>query len=268
MHPLLEHTKRWRAWAHSLAARHARIVDGRRASGELLRWPRAGRVRAQPPAIVLELTPRIHLDLRSALTRITARGSGAAAARREPVAPAPAGTAAPRGRSAAPMVAAAETRVFAAPAGETTVRWAVLGGAPQTLPARSEPATPGRAPAVHRPAPAPALPTVDRRARHPAVSAHVAAGGHEVRRRLRRAERQAVRSRPAMVLPLAPVAAAAAHPAQQPPPEPPVRLSSHGRREPAVREALAGLDLERLADQVVQQIDRRITAHRERFGRI
>jgi hypothetical protein len=256
-----------------MAARHARIVDGRRASGELLRRPGAGRVQARPPIVVVNLSPRIRLDLRSALTRITARDGRAG-----PAVPALRGTRAQRARSAPPMVARAETRVLAAapsaPAREPAAHRAVLGGAQQILPARPEPAPPGRTSAVERspstPATVRAPAPVDRHAAPAASSPHVAAGGRAVRRRLRRAEHQAARSRPAMVLPPAPVsAAAAAHPAHQPPaPEPQLRLAAHGPRDPAARDAIAGVDLERLADHVVRQIDRRITAHRERFGRI
>jgi hypothetical protein len=254
MHPLLEHTGRWGAWARGFAARRARIIDGRRASGELLSWPRPPRAARPCAPVVLQLSPRIHLDLRTALTRVTAGAGTVTPARR----------AAPLRIVRAPRLVRAETHVLAAPptASAAAPRLTVLPGAALTRPQAPAPApapTPQR-PTQQRPAGARAgahpLPSPDP---HAAAPMHVAARGGDVRRRLRRAERQPVRSRPAMVLPPAPVATVAG---AQPSPEPPARLAPRSRAESAA------LDLEHLADQVVRQIDRRITAHRERFGRI
>jgi hypothetical protein len=69
---------------------------------------------------------------------------------------------------------------------------------------------------------------------------------------------------------LAPAAATAAS-LEQPAGRPPVPSGHTARRgnpETAVRDAITALDIGRLADQVVRQIDRRITAQRERLGRI
>ena len=69
-----------------------------------------------------------------------------------------------------------------------------------------------------------------------------------------------------MVLPPGPAAAIAAAVAAAPPGL--VHVHEPEGRDAAPPPAVPAPDVERLPDEVVRQIDRRIAAHRERLGRI
>jgi len=236
---------RWRAWARALAASHAMLRGGHPSATSLLRWHREPPARPGRPAPAWRGRVRHRLDL---TLRLLAPGRAAGS------------------RDAGTTAAAGP----AAPASSHRRQPLVL----RTSGAAADAQAPHRRGGAHA---ADAL-ALD-------APAHVCAAAHaglrtarkvaETRRRDERLSHShpAVQSSPPAVDPVTgwpmPVGPAArvvrAAPAHSGATEGAAPATS---ARPLPERAEEPLDIGRLADEVVQQIDRRIVAHRERTGRI
>jgi hypothetical protein len=273
-HPLLERLRRQRvpvavsrltAWVRSLAGRHARLAGGRPATGVLLVPPRP-RPRVTGASTVVRVLARVGVDVRvtraAAAVRTVERPGGAPAAaplpqaRPTPVAapgrllllPAP-----PAPRPAVAVAVAPARSAPAAPPAVAASRTAVLRLVEHRRRIEGPPWRP-----LREPAEAPAA-----RAGRPAAAPRPEA----LRQPGTTAFEAWARPRASMVLAPGPAAAVVAAAAAVTPPVP-ARPDEPAPRGAAAVPAPPAPDVERLTDEVVRQIDRRIAAHRERLGRI